>query len=421
MSSRPYFTVAIPTKNRPGQLANAIRSVLEQHDQDFELIVCDNCDEADAAATEEVVRKAADARVRYVRTNGRLSMPDNWERAIADARGEYVTILTDRSVFRRDALALVHAEIERSGVSVVGWFPDQYGRDATGTQFKRRPGSGERREVTSVELLDYYSHGHPNFGAKLLPKLMTAVCHRSIIERVRGSALGRMCPPVCPDYTSGYLMVAHTDRVVFLDDSLFVSCGLGNGSAFRRRGALAERFRRDLGMSWKDLVDRMPTDACFTHALVLNDLMRLRETLPEPFAACVLDRKRYYIACLSDYYRSSRAGADLAEEYDSLIDGLDREPADVQEWVRSRQIYLDALAVLPPLQGPKQLAAETDLDADAAADDDDETVRFPTIFEALAWGEKTPRPAGTNTILEMPRLDSVRRIDIFRRREAHVE
>ena len=84
---------------------------------------------------------------------------------------------------------------------------------------------------------------------------------------------------MCPDYTSGYLMLAHTDRIVLLDESLFVSCGSGNGSAFRRRGALADRFMRDLGMTWQDLVDRMPTDACFTSALVLNDLMRLKETL----------------------------------------------------------------------------------------------------------------------------------------------
>ena len=88
-------------------------------------------------------------------------MPDNWERAIADARGEYVGILTDRSVFRRDALSLVYAEIERSGTPVVGWFPDQYGRDPAGTMFKRRGCSGERREFDSAELLEYFAHGHP--------------------------------------------------------------------------------------------------------------------------------------------------------------------------------------------------------------------------------------------------------------------
>jgi glycosyltransferase involved in cell wall biosynthesis len=399
MSRSPFFTIAIPTKNRTDQLRNAVRSVREQTFGDFELIVCDNSDEPHAPAAAAIVAAAEDPRVRYVRTSGKLSMPDNWERAIADARGEYVGILTDRSVFRRDALSLVHAEIERSGTPVVGWFPDQYGRDPAGTKFKRRVCSGERREFASAELLSYFAHGHPTAGSKLLPKLMTAVCHRPVIERVKRSPLGRMCPPVCPDYTSGYLMVAHTERIVLLDDSLFVSCGLGNGSAFRRRGPLADRFRRDLGMSWSDLVDRMPTDACFTHALVLNDLMRLREILPEAFAACDLDRPRYYAGCLLDYFRASRAGADLAEDYDSLIEGLNREDEDVQRWVRSRQVYLEAMAVLPP-ECPR--SSEPDPDADAPEDD---LPRFPTVFDALDWGERTPRPVGPNVLLAMPGLD----------------
>jgi glycosyltransferase involved in cell wall biosynthesis len=411
MSRSPFFTIAIPTKNRTDQLRNAVRSVREQSFDEVEIIVCDNSDEPHAPAVAAIVAATEDPRVRYVRTSGNLSMPDNWERAIADARGEYVGILTDRSVFRRDALSLVHAEIEHSGTPVVGWFPDQYGRDPAGTMFKRRVCSGERREFDSHELLSYFAHGHPTAGSKLLPKLMTAVCHRSVIEQVKRSPLGRMCPPVCPDYTSGYLMVAHTERIVLLDDSLFVSCGLGNGSAFRRRGPLADRFRRDLGMSWSDLVDRMPTDACFTHALVLNDLMRLRETLPEAFAVCDLDLPRYYAGCLLDYFRASRAGADLAEDYDSLIEGLNREDDDVQRWVRSRQVYLEAMAVLPPERGR---SSEVDPDADAP---DDDLPRFPTVFAALDWGERTPRPLGPNVLLAMPGLDSFSPYYAFRHRD----
>jgi glycosyltransferase involved in cell wall biosynthesis len=413
MSQGPFFTIAIPTKNRIDHLRNAIRSVLQQTFSDLELIVCDNSDEPFAPQVAAIAEAPNDSRVRYIRTNGKLSMPDNWERAIADARGGYVGILTDRSVYRQDALDLVHKEIEHSGTPVVGWFPDQYGRDAAGTMFKRRVCSGERREFDSAELLSYFAHGHPNFGAKLLPKLMTAVCQRSVIDRVRRSPLGRMCPPVCPDYTSGYLMVAHTDRIVLLDDSLFVSCGIGNGSAFRRRGALADRFRRDLGMSWSDLVDRMPTDACFTHALVLNDLMRLRETLPEAFASCDLDRPRYYAGCLLDYFRASRAGADLAEDYDSLIDGLNREADDVQGWVRSRQVYLEALSVMPPERPARD--GEPDPDADAP---DDDLPRFRTVFDALAWGERTPRPIGPNALLAMPSLDSLSPFYAWRHRDA---
>jgi glycosyltransferase involved in cell wall biosynthesis len=413
MSRTPFFTVAIPTKNRTDQLRNAVRSVLQQTFDDFEVIVCDNSDPGASEAVAAIAAETKDARVRYVRTSGTLSMPDNWEHAVASARGEYVGILTDRSVYRRDALQLAHDEISRSGTPLVGWFPDQYGRDPSGTAFKRRLCSGERREFVSAEVLEYFAQGHPIIGSKLLPKLMTGVCHRSIIERVRATPLGRICPPVCPDYTSGYLMLAYTDRFVLLDDSLFVSCGVGNGSAFRRRGALADRFRRDLGMSWSDLVDRMPTDACFTNALVLNDLMRLREALPERFAACDVDRRRYYVGCLTDYYRAARSGADLVEDYDSLIDGLSRESQDVQEWVRSRQVYLEAIAVLPPEQPAR--TGEVDPEADSPSDN---LPRFPTVFDALDWGERVARPTGPNALLAMPDLESVKPYYVWRHRAA---
>ena len=86
-----------------------------------------------------------------------LSMPDNWERAIADARGEYVGILTDRSVFRRDALSLVHAEIEHSGTPLVGWFRDQYGRDPAGHDVRAPGVLGRALEFESAELLYYFA------------------------------------------------------------------------------------------------------------------------------------------------------------------------------------------------------------------------------------------------------------------------
>src|SRR5262245_31652104 len=112
MSARPFFTIAIPSKNRADRLRQAVRSVLEQTFEDFEVIVCDNSDDAEAAGTAAVAREISDPRLTYIRTTGRLSMPDNWERALADARGEYVGILTDRSVFYPDALERIHRDIE---------------------------------------------------------------------------------------------------------------------------------------------------------------------------------------------------------------------------------------------------------------------------------------------------------------------
>lgn len=395
--SAPFFSIAIPSKNRPDRLEQAVRSVLDQTIQDFEIVVCDNSDEREAEATAAAVRAIGDSRIVYVRTSGRLSMPDNWEHAISHARGSYVGILTDRSVFLPFALERARREIETTGVPLVGWFGDSYGRGPEGNDFRRRPRSGQGWLVESRQLLDYFVHGHFKLASKRLPKLMTAVCARSVLDTIRSSPVGRVCPPVCPDYTSGYLMLAHTDRLVLIDDALFISCGSGNGSSFRRRGALADRFLRDLGMTWPSLVDRMPTQACFTTALVLNDLMRVKAQDPERFARFDIDRVQYYLGCLTDYDKAARRGAELFEDYDELLEGLQRERPDVQRAVRTRNAYLGAASVLPPEDGP------------AADADDDESAggvhpTFESVFHAMTWAVEHPAPRSQSPATEVPPL-----------------
>jgi glycosyltransferase involved in cell wall biosynthesis len=42
--SEPFFSIAIPTKNRSDRVGNAIKSVLGQTFTDVEVVVCDNSD-----------------------------------------------------------------------------------------------------------------------------------------------------------------------------------------------------------------------------------------------------------------------------------------------------------------------------------------------------------------------------------------
>lgn len=398
--SRPFFTIAIPTKNRPDRLRNAIRSVLSQTFSDLELIVCDNSDEA--ADTAAIVREFDDPRLHYIRTSGRLSMPDNWERSIADARGEFVGILTDRSVFRRDALQIVHFEIDRTGARFVSWFQDHFSRDTKSKGFRRRSCTLKRYEFDRDRILSYFVNGDPKFAPKILPKLMTSVCHRSVFDRIRASTIARCCPPVCPDYTSGFLMLAYCDSVLIIDDALYVSCGIGNGFEFRQRSELATQFLRDLGMNWTELTDRMPSDACFSHALTLNDLMRLRDMLPEMFPRIEINRVQYYLGCLYDFVKSARHNADRREDAQILLKSLNNEAEDVQSKVRSTSLYSRAIE---ELESTATTASETDDTVDAPAAD-----RFETVFEALAWCEANPLdPASTSFLDILPKAEDMLR------------
>ncbi|HXH33182.1 MAG TPA: glycosyltransferase family 2 protein [Plantibacter sp.] len=402
--SRPFFSIAIPTKNRPERVRDAVRSLVEQTFGDLEIIVCDNSDEAESAQTAAVVGEFDDPRIRYIRTSGRLSMPDNWEAAIADARGEFVGVLTDRSVFKRDTLEVVNADIENTGPKVVSWFNDLYGRDPSGTRFKRRPATFSRHELSSSEVFDYFVHGFPKYTPKIIPKLMTSVCHRSVLDAIRASGAGRVCPPVAPDFTSGFLMLAHCDWVLMIDESLYVSVGTGNGADFRRKGELAERFVQDLGMTWDQLVDLMPSDACFAHALILNDLMRVRELVPGRLGDVELDRAQYYLGCLNDYMKTARHGVTRDEDLDALLTRLDQDAPDVQRAVKSKRIY--GQVVKMPSNGA-QLKAEASAAAEAAGPP---PLAFPTVWEAMAWDEANPRtPITTGFLDELPTIDDMKK------------
>ncbi len=392
--SSPFFTVAIPTKNRADLVDDALRSVLDQTFTEFEVVVCDNSDEAESEQTAVAVAESDDPRVRYVRTSGKLSMPDNWELAIEDARGEFVGILTDRSVFRRDALEVVRREIDQTGARVVTWFPDLYGRGSGGKEFKQRPCTLKRYRHSSETILDYFLHGNPKYSTKIIPKLMTSFCHRSILEEIRASPVGRCCPPVAPDFTSGFLMLAHCDWVLTLDECLYVSCGAGNGSDFRRGGELADRFRRDLGMEWHEIVDRMPSDACFSHALVLNDLMRIRDAIPERLPDIELDRTQYYLGCLNDYVKAVRHGARREKDLGALVGALDGEPPEVKDLVQATRLYSTALASAAEPVGVKKKKAKIGAGTAAPPSCD-------TVFEAMAWDAANPREPAARTFMDL--------------------
>lgn len=416
MSSR-FFTVAIPTKNRPERVSDAVASVVRQTFTDVEIVVCDNSDEPEAVRTEAAVREFDDPRIRYVRTNGRLSMADNWERAIADARGEYVGILTDRSVFRGDALEIVRREIESSDAPLVSWFSDRYGSDPLGRVLKRRPCTFKRHRLSRESILSFFLDGAPKFAPKILPKLMTCVCRRSILDAIRDST-GRCCLPVAPDYTSGFLMLSQCDWVLLLDEALYVSVGTGNGADFRRGGELADRFRRDLGMTWEDMVDRMPSRACFSHAVILNDFLRVRALVPDRLGGFDLNKVQYYVGCMNDYAKTARHGVFRNKELALLHDALDAESPEVQRDVRATRLYASTTATFAATERGGVAVREARrvarrLGRSALRQEVGKVKRvvrraihrspagFDTVFEALAWDRAHPREPAAQSFLDV--------------------
>lgn len=126
---RPAFSVVLPTYNRAHLLPRAIQSVLDQTYEDFELIVVDD---ASTDQTREVVASFHDERIVYIRleVNSGVSIARNT--AIAQARGEYISLLDDDDEYLPNFLAETHRALEPAPATVgFAWGGVRWVRDTS--------------------------------------------------------------------------------------------------------------------------------------------------------------------------------------------------------------------------------------------------------------------------------------------------
>lgn len=86
------YSIVIPTRNRSQYILYAIKSVLKSTRNDIELIVSNNFSTDNTA---EMIAKISDTRLKLVSPSVFLPMAGHYEFAIAQASGEWITIMGD--------------------------------------------------------------------------------------------------------------------------------------------------------------------------------------------------------------------------------------------------------------------------------------------------------------------------------------
>jgi len=117
MTSSPAVSVIIPTYNRAHLLPRAIRSVLAQTFQDFEVIVVDDGSTDD---TEAVVRSFPDPRIIYLRHDMNRGGSAARNTGIRAARGEYIAFLDSDDEWLREKLERQLEVFQTSELSDLG-------------------------------------------------------------------------------------------------------------------------------------------------------------------------------------------------------------------------------------------------------------------------------------------------------------
>jgi len=287
---KPFFSIILPTKNRPGFLPDAIKSVLLQDFEDYELIVSDNFnDERTRQAIEEFM---GDSRLVYIRPREELNIPDHWEFAGRKAKGNYVLMLTDRAFFRKGALRDIYDTLEKSGSPEVVFWKYGYFDEKRGVLESEKE-EGGFRVLDSTELIK-------NFGwtldAHFLPRPHVGCYREDIVGKIRRE-MGGLYLPYAPDFTSSLLVLAYAKNTVLIPRPLVFFQGASVSAGTRAQSSVTA-YLDSLNIS--EPYKYVPIKAPINGSLIFNDFFKIRDIAGRNFHRVPVDWVFYFGKCYQE-------------------------------------------------------------------------------------------------------------------------
>jgi hypothetical protein len=233
--SRPILSTVIPTRNRAEYAVHAAATALCLPGRDIEVLLHDNGDDD---ALERWASSCTDRRLRHIRNRAHLSMRGNYEAAINESRGDYVSVIGDDDGVLpqlEDAARWAKAR----GVDILlpsdpchyVW-PDLRMRRRGGMgagQLKVGFFSGEYRvESADDQLAKALDSGFQKFHR--LPRLYYGLASRSALNRVRAKT-GFYVPSLSPDMACAVALALLGEPIHYIDFPLFLPGSSGRSNA----------------------------------------------------------------------------------------------------------------------------------------------------------------------------------------------
>ncbi len=107
-----FFSIIIPTRDRPHLLKDAINSALNQEFDDYEVVVSDNSSNDES---KKIVLNFDSKRLKYYRTPYPVDMCKSWEFALSKAKGKWILFLGDDDLLTSKTLK-TYFNIIKSGI-----------------------------------------------------------------------------------------------------------------------------------------------------------------------------------------------------------------------------------------------------------------------------------------------------------------
>ena len=342
-SSRPKVSVIMPTYNRAHLLPFAVRSVLSQTSDDFELVISNG---GSTDETRDVVAGFNDPRIRYIESRDRLAIDRNYQQGLEHATGEYLTFLSDDDAYTPNLLERVRDVLEETNADVVGYQYCRYYHEDTFDLETRVPQNSLLvaefdRSLTTFsagEALEHVMACHalsstPVDTRFICPYLSNATYHRSIYDWRRAKRANLFAMVTADIYLEAAVFFL-AKSYVCLDEPLLVWSnweGNATANAGRPEVRVSEHYKRLLN-------GRELTHTPLKFALALNcGANAVLEAIHElGNGETTIDWDTYFAKTFENFVFLKSLGVDTSREEREFWDVLALQPSDLRQKVESQ-------------------------------------------------------------------------------------
>ena len=272
----PFFSVVVPTKNRPKYLKQAIQSVLMQSFQDYELIISDNFNDQ---PTVDVINQFSDrSQLVSYRTDKELNMVDHWEFATQKAMGRYVILLADRKMLIQHSLKKLHQIISKHpGINVFSFgvkvYDDQNNKMAWNPPMRRSHIYSTKGLITNFLSTNYYTAQSCDH---YIPKTLNGCYKNSFAREVRSitNHYFNNAEVTTPDYSSFFINMALNDEVMHIGLPCIMTQGESTSNGRQFGLGQVSSYLESLGAF--DIYRFVPIKAPFIYNLLVADFYSIK-------------------------------------------------------------------------------------------------------------------------------------------------
>jgi glycosyltransferase involved in cell wall biosynthesis len=382
------FSIVIPTYNNHAKtLKFTLKTCLAQSFESFEVIVCHD---TSSPLIKKMVEDYSSPKIKFVGSDKRLAMSDNWELAVSKAIGEYVIIIGDDDGLLLHALSDIDGLLKMLDVKALRWervyysWPDNI--NPNNANILHIPLTRRSRFFIGNSVVSRVANLKMDYTK--LPMLYNSAIHQDLISTLRKKT-GRVFKGAQGDIYSGLAFAYLAKRYA----SVGLPMSINGGSSFSVGNAImglgpppleTEFFKlsKEAGLIQHPkapLISSLP-DA------IADSFLHVKENLFPSKYGLRLNRKRLVINCINHLkVKNGSWERDFKEIRNSLSDNV-----KLQKWFDS-----NFSSVMPPRPSKPptivKLGADgTNLHLDASEFGVGDVFGVAELCERLLYFKKNP-------------------------------